>query len=137
MVRGVCATVRMPMPAQVRDIPAELVLSVMESIRNVNVEAIMIGAVWRVSANRSSSMLVRVPAMPEVLERHVQANIRAVIVAPDMVGVMMTKYVQNVMQNISLTVRLVIMTQILPAVAVRLVAECINIVTVRKIMVGS
>ena len=66
MVRVVCAIVHMPMPAQVRVMPAELVLSVMESIRNVNVEAIMIGAVWLANVSRSFSLAVLVPVIPGV-----------------------------------------------------------------------
>ena len=134
MVRGVCATVRMPMPAQVRDIPAELVLSVMESIRNVNVEAIMIGAVWLANVSRSSNILVAVPAMPEVWATNAIISIRVVAVAPDMVGEIM--YVLNVRQNISLIAWPAIMTQILPAVVVRPAVKNINIVAARADMVG-
>ena len=134
MVRGVCATVRMPMPAQVRDIPAELVLSVMESIRNVNVEAIMIGAAWLASANRSSNILVAVPAMPEVWATNAIISIRVVAVAPDMVGEIM--YVLNVRQNISLIVFPAVMIQTLPAVVVRPAVKNINIVAARADMVG-
>ena len=134
MVRGVCATVRMPMPAQVRDIPAELVLSVMESIRNVNVEAIMIGAVWLASANRSFNILVAVPAMPEVWATNAIISIRVVAVAPGMVGEIM--YVLNVRQNISLIAWPAIMTQISPAVVVRPAVKNINIVAARADMVG-
>ena len=134
MVRGVCATVRMPMPAQVRDIPAELVLSVMESIRNVNVEAIMIGAAWLASANRSFNILVAVPAMPEVWATNAIISIRVVAVAPDMVGE--TMYALNVRRNISLIAWPAIMTPILPEVEERLVAKNINIAVVKADMVG-
>ena len=134
MVRGVCATVRMPMLAPVRDIPAEWVLSVMASIRNVVAEAIMIGAAWLASANRSFNILVAVPAMPEVWATNAIISIRVVAVAPDMVGEIM--YVLNVRQNISLIAWPAIMTQILPAVVVRPAVKNINIVAARADMVG-